>query len=244
MLRQTLLAAAVAASTFAITANAADVTKLTTDKEKASYMIGMSFGRQLTQIKDEIDLAIIAQALAASVNGKPLLLTDEEAGKVGQEFSQKLQAKQAATAKAAGEKNKAEGDKFLAANKAKPGVKTTASGLQYVVERMGKGPKPTGTQQVKVHYEGTLIDGTKFDSSYDRKEPTSFGLNQVIPGWTEGLQLMPVGSKFKFFIPGNIAYGENGAPGGKIGPNSTLIFTVELLEIVPEAKPAAPTPAK
>ena len=129
---------------------------------------------------------------------------------------------------------KAQGEKFLADNAKNPAVQTTASGLQYIVLKDTVGAKPTATDKVKVHYEGTLIDGTKFDSSYDRGEPIDFPLNQVIPGWTEGIQLMSVGSKYKFYIPYQLAYGEQGA-GGVIPPYSTLIFTVELLGINPPA---------
>jgi FKBP-type peptidyl-prolyl cis-trans isomerase len=137
-------------------------------------------------------------------------------------------------------KSKKEGEDFLAANKSKEGVKTTASGLQYKVLKEGKGPKPKSTDTVKVHYRGTLLDGTEFDSSYKRGEPVEFPLDQVIKGWTEGLQLMPAGSKYQFWIPANLAYGEPGNRG--IPPNSTLIFEVELLEIVPPG--AANQPAK
>jgi FKBP-type peptidyl-prolyl cis-trans isomerase FkpA len=143
----------------------------------------------------------------------------------------KLQASQQAKQKEAAEKNKAEGEKFLADNAKKPGVKVTASGLQYQVIKEGTGAKPAATDQVSVHYTGTLIDGTKFDSSYDRNEPAKFALNGVIPGWGEALQLMKVGSKYKLFIPSNLAYGDRGTP-GPIGPNAALIFDVELLEIV------------
>jgi FKBP-type peptidyl-prolyl cis-trans isomerase len=139
-----------------------------------------------------------------------------------------------------GVKSKKEGEDFLAANKSKEGVKTTASGLQYKVLKEGKGPKPKSTDTVKVHYRGTLLDGTEFDSSYKRGEPVEFPLDQVIKGWTEGLQLMPAGSKYQFWIPANLAYGEPGNRG--IPPNSTLIFEVELLEIVPPG--AANQPAK
>ena len=150
---------------------------------------------------------------------------------VQKSFAERLQAKRAAEMQAAATKNKAEGEAFLSKNKSAPGVKTTASGLQYKVITEGKGPKPTGSDQVKVHYTGTLLDGTKFDSSYDRGQPAQFALNGVIKGWTEALQLMNVGSKYKLFVPSDLGYGENGTP-GPIGPNATLIFEVELLEVV------------
>jgi FKBP-type peptidyl-prolyl cis-trans isomerase len=210
------------------------VTKLETEKQKVSYMVGMMFGSQLASIKDEIDPAIVAQAMTTTVAGGQSLMTQQEAQEVSQEFSRKMQGKMEAERKAAADRNKAEGEKFLAENKGKPGVKTTASGLQYQVLSEGKGPKPKADDTVRVHYTGTLLDGTKFDSSHDRGQPAEFPLSGVIPGWTEGLQLMPVGSKYKFWIPSNLAYGEAGTP-GPIGPNQTLVFEVELLDIV---KPA------
>jgi FKBP-type peptidyl-prolyl cis-trans isomerase FkpA len=155
----------------------------------------------------------------------------EEAQAVRQEFMRKLQGAQQAKQQEVAAKNQAEGAKFLADNVKKPGVKTTPSGLQYQVVKEGTGKKPSATSQVKVHYLGTLLDGTKFDSSYDRGEPASFALNGVIPGWTEGLQLMTAGSKYKFWIPASLGYGERGTP-GPIGPNATLVFEVELLEVL------------
>lgn len=223
------LATAVLAAAVAMPAVAVD--KLTTEKEKVSYMVGMDLSNGLAQIKDEIDPAIVAQALQDALKGSKTLLTQEEALAVRQTFVQKMQSAQAEKQKAAAESNKADGEKFLAANKSKPGVKTTASGLQYQVIKEGTGKKPGPNDQVKVHYLGTLIDGTKFDSSYDRGQPAQFALNGVIPGWTEALQLMTVGSKYKLFIPSNLAYGEKGTP-GPIGPNATLVFEVELMEIL------------
>jgi FKBP-type peptidyl-prolyl cis-trans isomerase FkpA len=236
--RKTLAIALLAAFAAGPAAAQQKVTKLETEKQKISYMVGMMFGQQLGSIKGEIDPAIVAQAMNTSLEGGQLLMTQEEAQTVSQEFSRKMQGKMEAERKAAGDTNKADGDKFLAANKGKPGVKTTASGLQYLVVTQGTGPKPAASDTVRVHYTGTLLDGTKFDSSVDRGEPAEFPLSGVIPGWTEGLQLMPVGSKFKFWIPSNLAYGEQGTP-GPIGPNQTLAFEVELLEIVkPAAAPA------
>lgn len=213
------------------------------DKNKVSTMVGMDIGRGLTQIKDDIDIKVVEQALEATLKGDKTSLTQEEALQVRQAFMQQMQSKRVAEQKVAADKNKAEGVKFLAENKSKSGVKTTASGLQYQVEKQGTGPKPKATDTVKVNYLGTKIDGTKFDSSYDRGQPATFPLNGVIKGWSEGLQLMPVGSKYKLFVPADLAYGEN-AP-GPIGPNATLVFEVELLGIEnPAEKPATKTDAK
>jgi FKBP-type peptidyl-prolyl cis-trans isomerase FkpA len=224
------------------------------DRNKISTMVGMDIGRGLAQIKDDIDIKVVEQALEQTLKGDKTSLTQEEALQVRQAYMQQMQSKRVAEQKAAAEKNKSEGSAFLAKNKSKSGVKTTASGLQYEVEKEGTGPKPKATDTVKVNYLGTKIDGTKFDSSYDRGQPATFPLNGVIKGWSEGLQLMPVGSKYKFYVPADLAYGEN-AP-GPIGPNATLIFEVELLGIedaskaaakpavAPGAKPAADKDAK
>jgi FKBP-type peptidyl-prolyl cis-trans isomerase FkpA len=211
------------------------------DRNKISYMVGMDIGRGLTQIKDDIDIKVVEQALEAVLKGDKTTMTQEEALQVRQAYMQQMQAKRVTEQKAAAEKNKTEGTAFLAKNKSKSGVKSTASGLQYEVEKEGTGPKPKATDTVKVNYLGTKIDGTKFDSSYDRGQPATFPLNGVIKGWSEGLQLMPVGSKYKLYVPADLAYGEN-AP-GPIGPNATLIFEVELLGIEDAAaKPAAAKP--
>ena len=200
------------------------------EKQRNSTMIGMDIARSLEPIKDEIDVDALSAALKASLAGKPTKLTQAEADKLRVEFGMKMQAKMQKKAAEAGEKNLREGAAFLAANKAKPGVRETASGLQYQVIRQGSGPTPKATDRVRVHYVGTLLDGTKFDSSYDRGEPAEFSLNQVIPGWSEAVQLMPVNSKYKLWIPSKIGYGPNGQP--PIGPNSTLVFEVELMGIV------------
>jgi len=204
-------------------------TELDTDEKKLGYIIGMDIGKSLKEQGTPVDLDSLITAIRATYNGEALAMTPEEAGQVRKEYIEKRQAEQRAEAAAAGAANLAEGQKFLAENATKEGVQTTASGLQYKVEKMGDGPKPVATDTVKVHYRGTLLDGTEFDSSYKRNEPISFGLNRVISGWTEGVQLMPVGSKFIFWIKPELAYGESG--GGPIPPNSTLKFEVELLDI-------------
>lgn len=227
--RNTLAAATLAVAVAAPTAGAID--KLSTEKDKVSYMVGMDMAQGLRPIKDQVDMAIVMQALQTSLADGQTLLSAEEAQAVRQEFMRKLQGAQQAKQQEVAAKNQAEGAKFLAENLKKPGVKTTPSGLQYQVVTEGTGKKPSATSQVKVHYLGTLLDGTKFDSSYDRGEPASFALNGVIPGWTEGLQLMTAGSKYKFWIPAALGYGERGTP-GPIGPNATLVFEVELLEVL------------
>ena len=229
-LRHTLLATAAIAA-FGVSGVAVSKDKLVNDQEKASYLVGMQIGGSLQQIKDEISLPIVFQAIETSLKGGTSLLSEAEAMEVQKAFAERLQAKHAAEQQAAATKNKQEGEAFLAANKGKPGVKSTASGLQYQAVTEGKGAKPVATDTVKVHYTGTLLDGTKFDSSVDRGEPATFALNAVIPGWTEALQLMPVGSKYTLWIPSELAYGDRGTP-GPIGPNSTLKFEVELLDII------------
>ena len=211
-------------------------TELDTDEKKLGYIIGMDIGKSLRDQGTEVDLDSLITAIRATYNGEELAMTTEEAGQVRKQYiekrqaeQEKRQAEQQAEAAAAGQNNLVEGQKFLAENASKEGVQTTASGLQYKVETMGTGPKPAATDTVKVHYRGTLLDGTEFDSSYARNEPISFALNRVIAGWTEGVQLMPVGSKFTFYIAPDLAYGEGG--GGPIPPNSTLVFDVELLAI-------------
>lgn len=215
------------------------------EKEQASYMIGMQLGQSLKPIKDEIDLNTVMKAVRTTLDDGKLLMTEEQAMQVAQEFGQRVQEKKMKEAEALGKKNLAEGEKFLAENGKKPDVKTTASGLQYQVMTEGKGPKPKPDATVRVHYKGTLLDGSTFDSSIDRGEPVVFALSQVVPGWQEGLQLMPVGSKYKFWVPAKLGYGEQGTPGGPIGQNATLVFEVELLEIVdPDAPAGAPEAPK
>ncbi len=204
----------------------------TVAKDQVGYLIGADIGRSLAPIKDEIALPIFMQGLRTTLAGGKPLLTDAEATALRSAFTQRMQARIQAQASVAGSKNEAEGVAFLAKNKAVKGVYTTASGLQYMVLRQGAGPQPKPNEHVRVNYRGTLLDGTVFDSSYDRGEPAEFGLDQVIPGWSEGVAMMPVGSKYRFWVPGNLAYGAKGTAGGPIGPNATLVFDVELMAIV------------
>lgn len=201
-------------------------------EDKASYIIGFNLGSNLKQQEIPISADLIIKGLRDGLGGAKGLLTDEEIQATMTEFQQKMMAKQQEKMQAAGAKNKQDADAFLAANKGKQGVITTASGLQYQILKEGTGPNPKPTDQVTVHYKGTLLDGTVFDSSYDRNEPATFVVGQVIPGWVEALQLMKVGSKAKLFIPPSLAYGESGA-GQEIGPNALLIFEVELLKTEP-----------
>jgi len=207
-------------------------------QDKASYTIGLNLGKSLKSNDIQANIDLIVKGLRDGLGGGAPLLTDEEMQTTMQTLQTQVTAQQEAKRKALGEKNKAEGEAFLAKNKEKPGVKTTASGLQYEVITEGTGPNPKPTDSVTVNYKGTLMDGSVFDSSYDRKEPVTFVLNQVIPGWTEGVQLMKVGSKYKFYIPSALGYGEHGA-GATIGPNSPLIFEVELISIGAPAEPTA-----
>lgn len=212
-------------------AGAKAIPGLPTEKDQASYMIGMAMAKQLEPAKDDIDVDVIAKAIKASLAGQKLLLTDQQAAEIAQSFGQKMQAKQLAKMMEDSKKNLAAGDTFLAQNGKRPGVQTTASGLQYQVLTQGTGAKPQPTDTVRVNYKGMLLDGKTFDSSYDRGEPATFPLDQVVPGWQEGIALMPVGSKYKFWIPSKLGYGDKGTPGGPIPPNATLVFEVELLDI-------------
>ena len=205
---------------------------LETRKQQVSYMVGMSIGKNLEGIKDEIDVDVVEKAMRTMIAGEKPLMDEKQAQEVGAAFQQEMQIKQIAKPAAEGKKNLEEGATFLAANAKKPGVQTTASGLQYQVVSEGAGPKPKAEDVVRVHYTGTTLDGETFDSSHDRGEPATFPLAAVVPGWQEGIQLMPVGSKFKLWVPGNLGYGEKVPPGAPIGPNETLVFDVELLEIV------------
>ena len=204
-------------------------TELETEAQKLGYIIGMDIGASLKQQGADLDLDTLVEAIKATYNDEPLALTPEEAASIRETFIAARRAEAEQQRASMTSINAAEGDKFLLENRVKEGVQVTDSGLQYKVIVMGEGDKPAASDKVTVHYRGTLLNGEEFDSSYSRNQPTSFQLDQVIPGWTEGVALMPVGSKFMFYIPPNLAYGANG--GGPIGPNATLIFEVELLSI-------------
>jgi len=199
--------------------------------DSLSYAIGMRLYDMYAgdNLNSETDSSMVMKGFADKINGVEIMTAEQEESTIMAFFAQKQEEQQKEQAKQF-EDIKAEGENFLAENAKRSEVKTTESGLQYEVITEGKGNKPAATDVVKVHYKGTLIDGTTFDSSYDRGEPAEFPLNQVIPGWTEGLQLMSVGSKYKLYIPYQLGYGERGA-GGQIKPYSALIFEVELLEI-------------
>jgi FKBP-type peptidyl-prolyl cis-trans isomerase FklB len=203
---------------------------LDSQKKKVSYAIGLDIGQNFKARAMDIDLDIMSQGMKDAQKTEKPLLAPEEIQKVMTQFQQDMMKIEQEKRLAKGQENKAQEESFLKENAHKPGVKVTPSGLQYKVITEGKGPQPKESDTVKVHYRGTLLDGTEFDSSYKRNEPAVFPLKGVIKGWTEALQLMKVGSKYQIFLPSSLAYGENGA-GQAIGPNSTLIFEVELLGI-------------
>jgi FKBP-type peptidyl-prolyl cis-trans isomerase len=203
---------------------------LKTQKDKTSYAMGMNIGSGLRKQSIDIDPAIMGRGLRDAFSNGKTLLTEEEERAVLNQLQADIRKKQQGLAQVAGEANKKEGLAFLEANKTKDGVVALPSGLQYKVLQEGTGPKPAATDSVVCNYRGTLLNNTEFDSSYKRGQPATFPVTGVIKGWTEALQLMPVGSKWQLFIPPELAYGERGA-GGQIGPNATLIFEVELLSI-------------
>ncbi len=211
---------------------------LKTPKEKFSYALGMRMGSNLKKQEVPVDPAILERGLKDALAGGKTLLTDQEAQAAMMEVQADLHKKQEAKMQAEGAANKKQGEDFLAANKSKEGVTTLPSGLQYKILKEGTGPKPAASDTVECNYRGTLIDGKEFDSSAKHGGPASFPVSGVIKGWTEALQLMPVGSKWQLFIPADLAYGDRGA-GADIGPDSTLIFDVELVSIKQPDKPGA-----
>jgi FKBP-type peptidyl-prolyl cis-trans isomerase FklB len=215
---------------------------LKNQKDKVSYSIGMAIGKDFKRQLIDIDPDILAKGFKDTFTGGKTLLTDQEMNETMTVYQKELTAKQEEVLKKVGEKNKAEGEAFLAENKKKEGVKTLENGLQYKVIKTGSGKKPTLSDTVSTHYRGTLIDGTEFDSSYRRGQPVTFPVGGVIPGWKEALQLMEVGAKWQLFVPSNLAYGERAA-GPNIGPYATLIFEIELISIEEkkeEKKPSSP----
>jgi FKBP-type peptidyl-prolyl cis-trans isomerase FklB len=210
--------------------NSQEKPQLKSQKDSVSYAIGLDIGQRLKQQSVDADADLIARGIRDVDSSAKRLLTEDQAQAVMNTFQQQLMAKRDSANKALGEKNKKDGEAFLAENKKKEGVMTLPSGLQYKVLKSGTGKKPRPNQTVTVNYRGTLVDGAEFDNSYKRGEPATFQVSGVIKGWTEALQLMPAGSKWQLFIPPDLAYGEQGA-GEVIPPNSTLIFEIELLSI-------------
>ncbi|MEP6634382.1 MAG: FKBP-type peptidyl-prolyl cis-trans isomerase [Luteimonas sp.] len=201
-------------------------------KDKVGLLVGADVGRSLVPIKSEIELPLFFQGLRTVFANGQSLLSEGEADTLRKSFSERIQAKMQVDAAQAAGKNGTAGTAFLTTNKTVKGVFTTPSGLQYMVLRQGAGARPKPSDRVRVNYRGTLLDGKVFDDSYARGQPTEFGLDQVIAGWTEGLSMMPIGAKYRFWVPAELAYGAKGMPGSPIGPNSTLIFDVELLGIL------------
>jgi FKBP-type peptidyl-prolyl cis-trans isomerase FklB len=218
------------------------VLTLTTQKQKASYAIGLNIGKSMHKDSVDVDPNILLRGMKDGLAGAKPLLTDDEAKAAMVALQAELRKKGEEKMLVQGEANKKEGDTFLAENKTKEGVVALPSGLQYKILKEGTGPKPAATDTVVCQYKGTLLDNTEFDSSYKRGQAATFPVSGVIKGWTEALQLMPVGSKWQLFIPPDLAYGARGGPGGGIGPNATLVFEVELVSIQPKAEVQAPKP--
>ncbi|WP_180057898.1 FKBP-type peptidyl-prolyl cis-trans isomerase [Acinetobacter sp. YH12141] len=210
---------------------AKEINNISSEAEKIGYSFGYLMGRSNADTLKDLDLDAFSQGLKTAAAGQQSSLSDEEMTQVLTQYKRQSDAKELIVLKQKAEENAKAGKAFLQENAKKPGVKTTKSGLQYLVLKEGKGKSPSANSNVRVHYEGRLIDGTVFDSSIARQQPVDFRTTQVITGWTEGLQLMKVGAKYRFFIPADLAYGQIGS-GDIIEPNSTLIFDIELLEII------------
>lgn len=207
------------------------VQELQTENQKLSYALGLDLGAYFKNLGEDLDLAKVQRGIADSYHGRTPLLTAEEAAQVQQQFAARQQEKQVKKVMEMKSANEEAAKKFLDENKSKDGVVTLPSGLQYKVVKQGKGKNPLATDTVKVHYKGSLLDGTEFDSSYKRNQPAEFRVDQVIPGWSEALQLMNTGSTFMLYLPPELAYGDRGAP-PVIDPGSLLVFEVKLLEIL------------
>jgi FKBP-type peptidyl-prolyl cis-trans isomerase len=238
MIQKSTAKIALLLTTVAVVSCGKSVGKLDTTEKKFSYTIGQQIGQNLKAQGIKVDTNVLAASIDEAIAGKEGRLTPEEMQKVMQDMQNELIEKR----KVEGEENQKKAAKFLEENKTKEGVKVTASGLQYKVVSEGSGPKPKETDTVEVHYKGTLVDGTEFDSSYKRNQTAKFPVRGVIPGWTEGLQMMSKGSKYHFYIPPELAYGERGRP--SIPPNSVLVFEVELIDVGPGEAPAKAAPKK
>jgi FKBP-type peptidyl-prolyl cis-trans isomerase len=215
---------------FAAQAGAAETPALQTRKDKVSYGLGVDMARNFTRLGMEFDADVMVKGFKDALAGEKLLMSEEDLRATLTAYQKELMEKHMQATKLSGEINKKEGDAFLAANKTKEGVVTLPSGMQYKILKAGDGRKPTAADMVECHYRGALINGTEFDSSYRTGKPATFKVTGLIPGWTEALKLMPVGSKWQLFIPPQLAYGERGA-GRDIGPNATLIFELDLISI-------------
>ena len=224
-----LIAASILGTSAPLMAEEEATAQFANEQAKVSYAFGVMFGQRMRNDLGEIDLDQFANGMKSAFNDEPQLLSDDEIAKILSEYQREMQQKQISDLQKLSEENKKAGETFLAENKNKEGVVTLESGLQYKKLTEGKGPQPSEADTVTVHYTGSLINGEVFDSSVERGQPATFPLNGVIAGWTEGLQLMPTGSKWRLFIPADLAYGSSG--NRSIGPNETLIFDVELLEI-------------
>lgn len=217
------------ATIVSLNASANPVKVLETEEQKVSYSFGLVLGKRMQNDLPDLNVDVFMQGVKDAIQNKAALLTDEQVGEVLSKFQRDMQQQQMEKVQEISDENKRIGTEFLAKNKNKEGVVTLESGLQYKVLTEGKGPQPSGTDVVKVHYTGSLINGEVFDSSIERGQPVTFPLNGVIAGWTEALQLMPTGSKWQLYIPAELAYGANG--NRSIGPNETLLFDVELIDI-------------
>lgn len=242
MIRRNMLISLLLSMGLAFSAQAQDdasmPAELDTEAKQFSYVVGMDVGNSLKNLGTDLDLDTVIMAIRDVMEGNELLLNETQANELKQAFFQKRQQEAAEQAQEQAAANREKGEAFLAENAQKEGIETTESGLQYEVIEEGEGEHPAASDRVTVHYTGTLIDGTVFDSSRERGQPATFALNQVIPGWTEGLQLMKEGAHYKFYIPSELAYGERGA-GDVIEPGSTLIFDVELIEVADSQAEAA-----